>query len=412
MSRSKQIKNVWTGILVAVIAMASVTANAGSINWGAATKISGDSDVSTSGGLVYGLKAAGGSISEVNSTYFGFGLGSPYVSLSGIVNVSTMGTASDPVLSADYQAVVGSAAYGSVTTATVTLNGLTVGHDYQVQAWINDSRNYGDGRNGDISSTGGNTVNLDYNSTDGTGGNGQYSIGTFTADAATQAITLASSAPQLNAIQLRDLSATLPIEWSTVATVSGASDVSTDGDLAYAYTFGTANTVNTVPFVKASSTTDFDGSGNITASGWQAIAPAGTGGSGGMTGPYSDIINNFLYRDGTAATATLNNLTAGNTYQVQIWAQSNNSSRYQWVSGGDGAGAVALQFDMGADNGQYAIGSFVASSASETLRIWGNQSGQINAIQVRDLGVIPEPSTAILAGLGLAGLTLRRRRSA
>jgi hypothetical protein len=50
MSTSKQIKNVWTGVLVAVIAMAAVTANAGSITWGTATKITGDSDVSTSGG--------------------------------------------------------------------------------------------------------------------------------------------------------------------------------------------------------------------------------------------------------------------------------------------------------------------------------------------------------------------------
>jgi hypothetical protein len=363
------------GVVLAVVVSSTVRANAAGITWGAATTISSDTDVSTSGALVYAIKAQA-SIQVVNSTYFGYGNNfGPFVTLTAISGGAGLGTCANPALSPAYQNVVGYAATGAGTNCTFTLNGLTVGHNYQVQVWINDSRSgYGD-RKADITSEGGNTVNIDYNNTNGNGGNGQYAIGTFTADATTQTITEYSAALQLNAIQLRDLSATLPIEWS-VGTVSGASDVSTNGILLYAYTFGNSNTVNTVPFKKATSTTDFDGSGKITASGWQGIAPTG-GGTGGMTVPYSDIIYGFLYRDSTAATVTLNNLTAGKRYQVQIWAQSNQSTRYQWVSGGDGGYAVAFCFDMGAsNNGQYAIGTFVASSSSETLRVWGGHPRQ------------------------------------
>ena len=104
-----------------------------------------------------------------------------------------------------YQAVLTGGNYSSGATAcTVTLNNLTLGEQYQVQLWVDDSRSAGSSRTETVSS--GTAVTLDYNNTDVPGGLGQYTLGTFTADAATQTITLTGNASsQINAIQLRDL---------------------------------------------------------------------------------------------------------------------------------------------------------------------------------------------------------------
>jgi MYXO-CTERM domain-containing protein len=77
----------------------------------------------------------------------------------------------------------------------------------------------------------------------------------------------------------------------------------------------------------------------------------------------------------------------------------------------DGSSAAPLHFDTGTNDGQYAIGTFVASSSSQTLRLWGNESGQINAIQVRNLGVIPEPASLVMGLMGLSLIVGRRRRT-
>ena len=78
------------------------------------------------------------------------------------------------------------------------------------------------GPRGTLTSTGGNSVTLDYNYADTSnadGGVGQYSIGTFTADATTQSFTItgvagtgngAGASAQLNALQLRDVTAAAP----------------------------------------------------------------------------------------------------------------------------------------------------------------------------------------------------------
>ena len=66
-----------------------------------------------------------------------------------------------------------------------------------------------------VTSGGGNTVTLSYSNAaaNTAGGIGQFSIGTFTADAATQVITLTGNtggSTQINALQLRDLTAVAP----------------------------------------------------------------------------------------------------------------------------------------------------------------------------------------------------------
>jgi hypothetical protein len=76
---------------------------------------------------------------------------------------------------------------------TVTLNNLTIGQDYQLQVWANDSRLNNLGQNNPdlfVTFTDDTTsVDAQNNVNNILGGIGQYVIGTFTADAASQVFT-------------------------------------------------------------------------------------------------------------------------------------------------------------------------------------------------------------------------------
>lgn len=183
------------------------------ITWGTPATISGDTDVSTTGTLLYAYHWNGGNstVSSVNGVPFtgttSITTGGSDVRLygfGGYYNAFTSSVAPFVSLSTEYKAMlVGSAYDGNVG---VTLNNLTPGKLYAVQVWCQDPRNIG-GRSAILSSTDGNSETLDYNSTDTDGGVGQYSIGTFTALSTVQTFTIAApgSSTQLNALQVREL---------------------------------------------------------------------------------------------------------------------------------------------------------------------------------------------------------------
>jgi MYXO-CTERM domain-containing protein len=141
------------------------------------------------------------------------------------------------------------------------------------------------------------------------------------------------------------------------------------------------------------------------------------------------------------ATVNLSNLTIGNTYQIQIWAVDTNTTvgdagNKGLLLGNGAAGNPVLgtdtmllyEFADGAAagvygaGGQYGLGTFVANATTQSfnVRTYNNlltptpsaasQDHFSNGWQLRDLGVVPEPSAALLGGLGLLAL-LRRRRS-
>lgn len=120
-------------------------------------------------------------------------------------------------------------------------------------------------------------------------------------------------------------------------------------------------------------------------------------------------------------------LTSGNTYQIQIWVTDNGGTAgTQAIALGNGSGASptygvdpSLLFEVTEGGyGQYAIGTFIADATTQSFKVrkWGNltttpvaqSNTYVNAWQLRDLGVVPEPSAALLGGLG-ALLLLRRR---
>jgi autotransporter-associated beta strand protein len=293
--------------------------HAAGITWNTPVTISGDTDVATSGALVYAYDESNLG-ATVNTVAFAAGssttsLGGGNVTLSGVtggvdnsgfgaVNSAPMNT-----LSGSYSNILkGGAWTSSATTVTVTLNNLTSGHQYLVQIWVDDSRSYGSGRTETVTSSGGNTVTLSYNSTGGTGGVGKYAIGTFTANATTQAFTLSgNTSSQLDTIQVRDITGGFFSGASgTVWDASTTSDWGTTSGGPYAQTWsaasggssyapatfeGTANTVNVNGAVTAGGIT-FTTDGYTLAQGTSGQLTLSGGGI--TTGSGSDTIGAVL----------------------------------------------------------------------------------------------------------------------
>ena len=194
--------------------LAVSSAHAAPITWGTATTISVDANVSTTGTFKYAYHWNTGNTTVNGVTFTGTTsttAGGSDVGLAGFdghYNAFTSTANPFNSLSTAYKATLSGSPYNSGATVTVTLKNLTIGNQYAVQVWIEDARSYGNGRSATLTSSSGNAVVLDYNSTNVDGGVGQYSIGTFTADAATQTFTIAAGSAQLNALQVRDL--TLP----------------------------------------------------------------------------------------------------------------------------------------------------------------------------------------------------------
>ncbi len=113
---------------------------------------------------------------------------------------------------------------------------------------------------------------------------------------------------------------------------------------------------------------------------------------------YQTVLQGGAYaNNNTTLTVILNNLSAGHTYQVQFWANDSRfygHDRTEMVTN-SGGNAVTLHYNNTGTNGgvgQYTIGTFTATSTTQVFTLTGilpagNNSAQLNALQVRDLGV-------------------------
>ncbi|WPJ97891.1 PEP-CTERM sorting domain-containing protein [Coraliomargarita algicola] len=199
-----------------------MASHAAIITWLSPTNISGDSDVSTEGDFVFAASfytlttsttvngvtfSGGGNISDMaDSSPYGTDLTYNFYD----ANDTAFTSAVEPYskLSADYQTLLQSAILGQNNggALTLTLGDLTLSQEYQLQIWVNDPRGGGVASRYTTITDG---PVLEYSVTDDSGSAGQYVIGTFTADATTQSITISggtdsgSSSNQINALQLR-----------------------------------------------------------------------------------------------------------------------------------------------------------------------------------------------------------------
>ena len=223
------------------------------------------------------------------------------------------------------------------------------------------------------------------------------------------------------------------ITWSS-SLLTGATDVRTNTvneTTVLAWTAVTsAPTVNGVPFSNSTTQTISFSSANVGNFG------SGTDTSGQLNGvttigdstAYATFLNGSTWTAGAANTSptrtiTLSSLTPDQKYEVRLWAadyRTWGSGRNQTVTSISGVGTGVIDFNDSPDTngttsgGGFVIGVFTADSGgSQSFTLTGggaasngSQAAQVNAIQVV---AIPEPSAALLGGLGMLCL-LRRRR--
>jgi hypothetical protein len=228
---NRKTTNLLLSVALLAIALSPQAAHAfATVTWGSAQNITGDSDVSTLGTLLYAYNAgdSGVTATTVNGVTF-----SPFVfpfdgsnstttgnvtfteSPSFLTNYNNLGSASAPfsTLSPNYQTLLSSGgSAGADTTLTATLDGLTVGRDYLFQWWTNDSNNspwLASTESSEATFFGPNAVTLDANTSNAAGGTGQYVIGTFNAVGTLLSIELngIGGYPLINAFQVRDVTA-------------------------------------------------------------------------------------------------------------------------------------------------------------------------------------------------------------
>ena len=203
------------------------------------------------------------------------------------------------------------------------------------------------------------------------------------------------------------------VTWGTPIGIStvGDSIVSTDGELVTAINFDTNaqdRTVNGVTFEGETSPPP----------GWEGrlYDPNNVYTDGNVGPQFRRLLNSFTFgsEDPTSSTAslTLSGLTAGTPYQVQFFVSDDRgvaAGRTQFFTGGANDSSTELQ-----SSSYSLIGTFVADGISQLISVTGlpgeDSSARpiVNVYQVRN--IVPEPSTALLAAIGIVGLLAFARR--
>ena len=192
-----------------------------------------------------------------------------------------------------------------------------------------------------------------------------------------------------------------PVTWSVPATIAGDGDVSTNGAGVFAYCYSSSPpvTLNGVSFTA-------EVAGGIT---WTSTDPASPNtypdyaGASALSAAYKQVLYGSRYNNTTAPlTLTLNNLTAGHQYQVQVWVDDSRAqyNRNQNLTS-SGGNTINLNYNTGTGTGttgQFSIGTFTATTTTQAFTLTGNVLSQVNAIQLRDLSGMAAPMFTPPAG--------------
>lgn len=208
---------------------------------------------------------------------------------------------------------------------------------------------------------------------------------------------------------------------TTAVALNASGDTSGDED----------TTVNGVAFTGAGNGVAVGGSGTetITINGGSDNTGSFGDGEFSSNGAIFHLIRGAIFE---VDSVSLAGLTIGNQYLIQIFTNDARSSRNtNSVVGFDGTAAAPLGTSQlnnsspidnsGNQAGDSVIATFTADSLTQDFDVFGSGNGgdsfsqgagqaQINGIQLRDLGPVPEPGSLALMGLG--GLLIARRRRA
>lgn len=216
------------------------------------------------------------------------------------------------------------------------------------------------------------------------------------------------------------------IAWNSIQNPTGnASDVVTTGtffDSAAAYTSANVD-LNGVTFRRNAggiNSDNFVGS-SITWTNRGTVSANFSNAPVSWDDNYETLASWGIYSAGTAAsggvTINLSGLVSGQQYLVQMWTPYWNSTNFktQFIAGdrsvsGNSSGLLDLGNVAASRSSQYVVGTFTADATTQIIHATGDAGagghGIPSFMQVR---AIPEPSAALLGGLGMLAL-LRRRR--
>ncbi|MGJ8641374.1 MAG: hypothetical protein ACSHYA_18440 [Opitutaceae bacterium] len=202
--------------------------------------------------------------------------------------------------------------------------------------------------------------------------------------------------------------AAVSVDWeSTGALSSGETAISTDGTPVYAYNLGsaTAYTVNTVVFsgTAPGAVSDLANEGNVL---WAPADSGTTANFSSLAGDFGSLMDSASWGVSNAqTTVTLDKLTPGKSYQVQVFSSDTRANRSNaLVLDADTANEFSSADTGSATSGAYVTGTFIADATGQaafTFRYLASAgNANVNAIQVRQLPDPPKGTVIMLSSLG------------
>lgn len=201
------------GIMLNLVQVRDITPKP-DVTWRTPVTISGPADVSTEGTYFGSWAPQHGAANTfpVNGVTFQGFSDLPYFTVGPTFDAGYDGYSSPGSSDPNYDTLLKYARYSNAGTqpATFSWSGLTPGHLYLVQLWVNDGRNIGESRSETISGGANTSAPLSFGS-DGSGP-GQYIVGTFVANSSRGQTLILNAfstgpnpSPQINLFQVRDI---------------------------------------------------------------------------------------------------------------------------------------------------------------------------------------------------------------
>lgn len=216
--------------------------------------------------------------------------------------------------------------------------------------------------------------------------------------------------------------------WGAPQNITGNSNVSTNGSLIGAFNVGgtgvAPTTINTVNFQSFAVPNGSTGAtvGNFALTG----PPLGAGNFfGSPSAPFSTLPSEYrallgagIYQ-GFGFTLTIAGLIVGAQYEFQWWCNYSEFSQTLHSATAEGSTVSLLNRtpDSNGGLGQYAIGTFTAGAATESIAFTGFNGqtnalgGLLNGFQLRQTSAVPESGSSLALLVLALGLIACRRRA-